>query len=133
MAQTRLQDTRVHTVNDVDEARAQIRQLIAEGYSKDNIYVLTHDDDRTNRIAETTQAETIGMGEEGFGTAVANVFRKKGDELRAKMQSMGIPAQQASRLEVELDHDKIVLIAWGGKRFEGDDFDTNVRYYPPIL
>lgn len=133
MAQTKLKDTSVYVVDDVNEVKLKVQQLVAEGCSKDSIYVLTHDDDRTERVADATNTETIGIGEEGFGTAVANVFRKKGDELRAKMQSMGISAQHAARLEKQLDHDKIVVIAWSGNEYYGDDFDSNVRYHPPIL
>ncbi|WP_010269265.1 general stress protein [Paenibacillus senegalensis] len=133
MAQTRMKDTTVFIVENVNDVRRKVQQLVAEGYSKDNIYVLTHDDDRTGRVADATNTETIGIGEEGFGTAVANIFRKKGDELRAKMQSMGISAQHAAQLEKQLDHDKIVVIAWSGNEYYGDDYDSNVRYHPPIL
>lgn len=133
MAQVKMQDTTVYVVDDVNDVKMKTAQLVAEGYSKNHLYILTHDDDRTERVADATNTETIGMSEEGFGTAVANIFRKQGDELRAKMQSMGISAEHAARLEKELDHDKIVVIAWNGKEYTGDNYDSNVRYYPPIL
>lgn len=70
-----LSNTKVHTVNNIAEVQAQVYKFQSEGYSKDNIYVLTHDKDRTKRIVDHTDAENIGVAEEGFGTAIANIFR----------------------------------------------------------
>lgn len=125
-----LTETKVRTVNNVVEVQEQVYRFQAEGYTRDRIYVLTHDKGRTKRIAENTDAEKIGIAEEGLGTAIANIFRSNGDELRAKMRSLGISEQDAERLEQEMDHDKILVIAWGGKEFKGEEFDPYVYYYP---
>lgn len=123
-------NTKVHTVNKISEVQDQVISFQREGYPQDNIYVLTHDKDRTSRIVENTDAEKIGVAEEGIGTAIANIFRSNGDELRAKMRSLGISEMDAERLEREMDRDKILVIAWGGKEYTGDDYDSTVYYYP---
>ncbi|MBD2868029.1 general stress protein [Paenibacillus arenilitoris] len=122
--------TKVHTVDNITEVQQQVARFRTEGYDKDNIFVLAHDKDRTKRIADNTDAEKIGVTVEGLGNAVANLFRSSGDELRAKMRSLGISERDAERLEVEMDRDKILVIAWGGKPYEGEEFDPYVHFYP---
>jgi hypothetical protein len=125
--------TNVHTVDNINEAREQISRYKSLGYDKDHLYVLAHDKDRTKRIAEKTDAEQIGVYEEGLDTAIANIFRSRGDELRAKLRSMGVSPEEAERLEMEMDKDKIVIIAWGGSEYYDNDYDPNIVYYPPLL
>ncbi|MCA0756013.1 general stress protein [Paenibacillus sp. N4] len=126
-------NTKVHTVNNAVEVQEQVYKFQTEGYAKDQIFVLTHDKDRTKRIAENTDAEKIGVAEEGLSTAIANIFRSGGDELRAKMRSLGISERDAQRLEREMDQDKVLVIAWGGKEYSGEDFDPSVYYYPHYI
>lgn len=122
--------TRVYTVDSREEVQEQAAKFRRDGYEADRIFVLTHDKTRTNRIAEQEDVETIGVAEEGLGTAIANLFRSTGDELRAKMQSLGISEGEAARLEEEMDRDRIVVIAWGGKEYLDDEFDHDVYYHP---
>src|SRR5699024_11552422 len=65
--------------------------------------VVTHDDDRTKRIADNSGANTIGMSEQGVADAVKTAFKKKGDELRNKLQNIGFDENQAKQYEAELD------------------------------
>ncbi|WP_042162655.1 general stress protein [Paenibacillus gorillae] len=125
--------TKVHTVKSIVEVQEQVYRFQREGYAKENIFVLTHDKDRTARIADNTDAEKIGVSAEGLGTAIANIFRSHGDELRAKMRSLGISKQYAEHLESEMDRDKILVIAWGGREYIGDEFDPAVYYYPHYM
>lgn len=90
----------------VQEVEAQA----INGVSKDNLYVISHDDDRTKRIADKVNANEIGVKEEGLKVAIENMFRKKGDELRAKFQEIGFSSNEASELEEKLDHGKVLLI-----------------------
>jgi len=124
-----LATTKVRIVNSITEVQDQVNIFQREGYLNDNIFVLTHDKDRTSRIVDKTDATTIGMAEEGFGTTIANMFRSTGDELRAKMRSLGISKADSERLETEMDHDKVLVIAWSGKEYIGEDFDPSVYYY----
>ncbi|WP_022793032.1 general stress protein [Marinococcus halotolerans] len=94
-----------------DEALQQDVQRLAEkGIDKSNVYVMTHDNDRTGRIAENANANTVGMKEEGLKNAVGNMFSKKGDELRNKLQEIGLSQEEAHEYEDELDEGKILLI-----------------------
>jgi len=90
----------------MDEVRVQA----SKGVDKDDMYVMSHDDDRTNRVSSQVDANTVGINEEGLGTAVKNVFRKKGDELRAKFEELGFSQMEAEELEEKLDHGKILLL-----------------------
>ncbi|WP_409340695.1 general stress protein [Paenibacillus sp. MBLB4367] len=129
----KIMETKVKTVDNVNAAQVQVRTFRSEGYREDNIYVLAYDKDRTERVAERASAGQIGVPEEGLGTAIANIFRSRGDELRAKMRSMGFTESDAERLEAEMENDKIVVIAWGGTQYGGDDYDPAIYYYPPMM
>ncbi|MCR2806553.1 general stress protein [Paenibacillus soyae] len=122
--------TKVRTAMTSQEVQEHVRQFRSEGYPEDRIFVLTHDKTRTKRIAERTDAEEIGVTEQGLGTTIANWFRSTGDELRAKMRSLGISEAEAERLEREMDRDAIVVIGWGGREYLDDDFDRDIYYYP---
>lgn len=88
----------------------EVKNLSAQGISKENLYVISHDDDRDKRVAESVDASTIGMEEEGLNTFVKNIFRKKGDELRAKFTELGFDDTEAKVLESKLDEGKILLL-----------------------
>lgn len=88
----------------------QVKLQSQKGISKDNLYVISHDDDRTERVADNVDANTVGINEEGLGTAVGNIFRKKGDELREKFKQLGFSQTEANEFEEKLDHGKILLI-----------------------
>lgn len=122
--------TKVRTVMKREEVEEQVREFRNEGYMEDRIFVLTHDKTRTKRIAEQTEAEEIGVTEQGLGTSIANLFRSTGDELRAKMRSLGIEKGEAERLEAAMDRDAIVVIAWGGREYFDDNYDRDVYFYP---
>ncbi|KHF33659.1 General stress protein 17M [Paenibacillus sp. P1XP2] len=77
----------------------------------DNIFVLAHDGDRTERIADAANANEIGIKEEGMFDALANLFRLRGDELRAKITSLGFTEAEAQFYEKELDLGKVLVIA----------------------
>lgn len=127
--------TKVFTVLNEMEARQKVADLKADGYDKDQLFVLTHDDNRTERVAEQAAASEIGLKEEGMFTAIANLFRSQGDELRAKMRSMGVSEPYADALEKELDRGKIVILAWRGVPYEpvGPEYDRDIQYYPPMM
>lgn len=129
----KLQATKVHTVSTVAEVQKEVHRFLREGYDQNHIYVLTYDKERTKMIVESTDAEMIGIAEEGLGTAIANIFRSNGSELRAKMRSLGIPRQEAERLEYEMSCGEIVIIAWGGNEYSDEEFDDDIYYHPFML
>lgn len=64
--------------------------LVKKGIEQKDIYVLTHEKERTDRIADNADVNTIGIKEEGLGTSIINVFQKTGDQLRNKMQELDL-------------------------------------------
>ena len=51
--------------------------LVKKGIDQKDIYVLTHEKERTDRIADNADVNTIGIKEEGLGTSIINVFQKR--------------------------------------------------------
>ncbi|SDE08235.1 Heat induced stress protein YflT [Paenibacillus sp. UNCCL117] len=113
-------NTKIKLVDHTDQVVRAIREFRDEGHPLSEIYVLAHETDRTDELSKLTDANTIGMLEEGVGTAFANLFRSRGDQLRAKIESMGISAAEADRLEAELDKGKVLVLVW-------HDDDNHVR------
>ncbi|AFC33458.1 YflT [Paenibacillus mucilaginosus 3016] len=104
--------TKVKLVNGEEAAIRAVQAFRTEGHSLDEIYVLAHDGDKVNELSRLTDANTIGVMEEGVATAFANLFRSRGDQLRAKMESLGISALDAQRYEEELDKGRIMVLVW---------------------
>jgi hypothetical protein len=123
-------NTKVYSVNNIQEVRTKMEEITAAGYDKENIFVLTHDKKRTEQISERTDANEIGIAEEGFITAVGNLFRSSGDELRAKLRSMGVSNEHAEQLEKEMDNGKIVILAWSGDTYTDNGYDKDISFYP---
>ncbi|AZB40962.1 general stress protein [Bacillus sp. FJAT-42376] len=93
-----------------------ILELKGQGVDPKDLYVLSHDDERTKRVAHNADANTIGLAEMGLGSAVGNMFSKKGDELRAKLQDVGFSETEAEAYEEKLDQGKILLIVTDHER-----------------
>jgi hypothetical protein len=129
------EQTKVYTVNNILETRNKIEELERQGYAKEKIFVLTHDKKRTEHISEHTDASEIGIAEEGIITATANLFRSTGDELRAKLRSVGVSKEHAEQLEIEMDKGKIIVLTWSGTIYDNDNFDPNIGYfgYVPMI
>lgn len=98
-------------VNNGLEAVDVVNDLHRQGYAQDEIYVLAHEKDRTDRLADVTDANKVGMAEEGMLDTIANLFRSRGDELRNKIESMGFSSYEAGRYESELDTGKVLVMA----------------------
>ncbi|MDU0205029.1 YflT domain-containing protein [Paenibacillus sp. MAH-36] len=113
--------TRVSVTTNLQEAQEKVQQLYREGFSREHIYVLTHSAEGTDFVANYTGAEQITVQEEGMLTAIANLFRSRGDELRAKMKALGVPDVEASRLEGELDRGKILVLAMPSSEYKAYD------------
>ncbi|WP_159888175.1 general stress protein [Paenibacillus puerhi] len=103
-------NTKFKLADHTDQAIRAIREFREEGHPLSEIYVLAHESDRTDELSKLTDANTIGMMEEGVATAFANLFRSRGDQLRAKIESFGISAAEAGRLESELDKGRVLVL-----------------------
>ncbi|WP_042463432.1 general stress protein [Neobacillus dielmonensis] len=92
-------------------ARKEIEQFIIQGYTKEEIYLLAHDEKRSEDLSDSLEINNIGVAEQGVLDSLANVFRSRGEELRSKLQSLGIPSGEAELYEEQLDRGKVVVVA----------------------
>jgi len=102
---------KVDVVENGVQARDKLSLLATEGYTKDEVYLFAHDKEREDDLAEALGAGDVGMKEQGLINTVTNVFKKRGDELRAQFESLGLSADEAERYERELDEGRLVLVA----------------------
>ncbi|MCD5322392.1 MULTISPECIES: general stress protein [Pontibacillus] len=93
-----------------EKLQNDVQKLADNGVTKDHIYLMTHDDDRTERLADNTDANTVGINEMNMGEIVGNLFNKKGDELRNKLQDLGFSQHEAETYEEHLDEGKVLLM-----------------------
>lgn len=96
------------------QAKMIIEQFISQGYKKDDVYLLAHDTDCTEHLSEAMDINEIGIGEQGVVNSIANIFRSRGDELRSKMEALGLNTLEAQQYEEELDRGRLVVIATRG-------------------
>lgn len=93
------------------QAKKEITQFMMQGFSKDEIYLLAHDEKRSDNLTDALDISDIGVGEQGVFASLANVFRSRGDELRSKLESLGLSQAAAERCEEEMDDGKVVIVA----------------------
>ncbi|MGP4062382.1 general stress protein [Halobacillus sp. H74] len=95
-----------------------IKSLKDKGIDNKEIYILSHDDDRTDRIAKNVNANTIGLSEQDLTNVLSNIFNKQGDELRIKLQEMGFSQKEAEEYEEDMDEGKVLLIVTNPEKAE---------------
>lgn len=93
------------------QAKEEVETLMAQGFTHDDIYIFTHSDRRAEHITEALGTETVGMKEQGFIDSLKNNFVSRGDELRSKMEAIGLTKAEAASGERELDQGKLILVA----------------------
>lgn len=96
----------VEEFQDDTELMSEVRQHAANGVSKDNLYVVSHDDDRTDRVADAVHANEP----DDLSELVGIRYNQKGDELRAIFEEFGFDQTEANNLEEKLDHGKVLLL-----------------------
>lgn len=92
------------------DALHTVQELNRRGYRQEDIYVMAHDSGQTKTLSETADAREIGMKEEGMFNAMANVFKSRGDEIRSKLEAIGLSKLEAERYEEELDRGRVLVI-----------------------
>ncbi|WP_409296164.1 general stress protein [Peribacillus sp. SCS-26] len=98
----------VHVIENGVQAKEKIESLSGTGFNEENIYLFAHDKERSEHLTENTDTAEVGGGL--FGS-IKNVFSSRGDELRNKMQTLGLTEAEADQYEKELDKGKVVLVA----------------------
>ncbi|HIV82417.1 MAG TPA: general stress protein [Candidatus Salinicoccus merdavium] len=93
-----------------EELQTDIEKLKSQNVGENDIYVISHDDERTKRIAKNVEINTIGANEMGIGDAVKGAFDKKGDQLRKQLENIGFSETEAEKYESEMDKGTVFLI-----------------------
>ena len=93
------------------QAKEEIAQFQMQGFMKDEIYLFTHDNNRAEHLTDALNISAIGVGEQGVFESLANVFRSRGDELRSKLESLGLSPLAAETCEKQMDDGKVIIVA----------------------
>lgn len=93
------------------QAKKKIEDLVAQGYTHDEIYIFAHSEDREEKITDALDSEQVGMAEMGFMEKMKNMFTSRGDTLRAQMEAIGMTKAEAEEGESELDKGRLLLVA----------------------
>ncbi|UYP05937.1 MULTISPECIES: general stress protein [Priestia] len=101
----------VRVVENGVQAKEAIEQFLNRGYTKDEVYLLAHDKNRSKDLTEALETNDVGVSEQGTINLVANVFRSRGDELRSKIESLGLSDAEAQQYERELDQGRVIVVA----------------------
>lgn len=101
----------VRVVENGVQAKEAIEQFLNRGYTKDEVYLLAHDKNRSKDLTEALETKDVGVSEQGAFDLVANVFRSRGDELRSKIESLGLSGVEAQQYEKELDQGRVLIVA----------------------
>ncbi|MFD2670987.1 general stress protein [Marinicrinis sediminis] len=101
----------VEIVDNGVQALDTVKRMHGQGIEGARIYVLAHEEKRTAHIADATDAQEIDIAEEGMFRSLANIFRSRGDELRSKLESVGLTEEEANHYEEVLDQGKVLVIA----------------------
>jgi Heat induced stress protein YflT len=109
----------VYVVENGVQAKEKVEQLTTSGHTKENIYIFTHDKNRSEHLTDLTDTEGVGLKEQGFFDSVGNLFRSRGNELRTKLTSLGLSQAEAEKYEEELDYGKVVVVATHGDTVNG--------------
>ncbi|KGP92173.1 general stress protein [Pontibacillus chungwhensis BH030062] len=98
-----------------EKLQNDVQKLADNGITKEHIYLMSHDEDRTERLANNTDANTVGTQEMNLAEVIGNIFNKKGDELRNKLQDLGFSQSEADAYEEDLDEGKVLLMVTESK------------------
>ncbi|WP_050180419.1 general stress protein [Domibacillus robiginosus] len=107
------------------EAASIVTAFSQDGLSKENIYVFAYDKKESKQLTDATNSGEIGLKEQGLSGTVSNVFKKRGDELRAKLHSLGLGESEAAEYEEQLDRGLIVVVATDQHTEQRSTADSN--------
>lgn len=94
-----------------DEEAIHAIERLKTKVDRDDIYVITNDDYRTEKVADRAKANTVGVNETGIGDSIKNLLRKKEDKLRAKLMALGFSEEESNILEEQLDQGEIIVVS----------------------
>src|SRR5699024_7267530 len=86
-----------------EELQTDIEKLKSQNVGENDIYVISHDDERTKRIAKNVEINTISANEMGIGDDIKSAFDKKGEQLRKQLENINFSETEAEKYEAEMD------------------------------
>ncbi|PGY12548.1 general stress protein [Bacillus sp. AFS031507] len=101
----------VKIVENEVQAKKSVVQFLNQGFTKEEVYILAHDKDRSMDLTDATDTNGMEVYDQGVFESLANVFRSRGDELRSNMESLGLSYFEAQQFEGELDMGRLVIVA----------------------
>ena len=101
-----------------EQLKQAVDMLKSKGVQATDLYVLTHDDDRTERISDKVDTNVIGVEETGLNKTIENLFVKKGDELRNQLHEIGFSSSESEMYEKKLDEGKALLIVKNPEQYQ---------------
>ncbi|MGV3244704.1 general stress protein [Staphylococcus sp. 11261D007BR] len=104
----------VKSFNNDETLENDVNKLKDLGVKASDVFVLSHDDDRTARIVENTDYDKIDYNNLDTG----KTYDKQGDELRDKLKEIGLTQEEASEYEEKMDEGKVFLLVRDDKAKE---------------
>ena len=93
------------------QANKFIEEFFANGFSKNEIYLLTYNKERSEYLTNTTNTKEYRASEQGvFESAVNKLFSRE-DELHSKMASLGLTQEEAKQCVGAMKQERIIIIA----------------------
>lgn len=89
-----------------EEIEVNINTLKDQKINAKDVFVLTHDPDCTERIVNNTEVSGINYNRSNVGDEVA----KQGNQLREKLQTLGVSEEDSQKYEELMDQGKVLLI-----------------------
>lgn len=89
-----------------EELEIEINTLKDQNIDTKDIYILSHDPDRTSRIINNSELNDINYNKDKTNES----YKRQGDELRYKLKALGIPQKEVKAYEEDMDQGKVLLI-----------------------
>ncbi|HLR20335.1 MAG TPA: general stress protein [Staphylococcus sp.] len=88
------------------ELEADIKALKDRGIASQDIYILSNDKERTNKVVDDTKVTAVHYNQ----IDADDDFDSKDEELREKLSTLGVPKHEADKCKAHIEEDKIILI-----------------------
>ncbi|WP_018924516.1 general stress protein [Salsuginibacillus kocurii] len=93
-----------------DDVIAKVKELKEHGVNEEDIFILSHDPERTEALAVNAQANHMFEGQQPFWTTFKNIFRNRRDELQGKLETLGFDGGEADQLEEKLNEGNVLIV-----------------------
>lgn len=105
--------------NNEQEVVNAVEELVSRGVPQDDLFVLTHDHDRTERLTDKTDAAALEANAHDLRASMEDSFQNRGELLRHKMEEIGLSKEEARLYEEKLDQGKVLLFVNEYGKYQG--------------